>query len=125
MVPYQEALLSSAITEYNKNGNTALSMAISYSNINAYGDQDAIEIMKYLIKKGSDANRKKKEGITPLMHAAGSDYSVVQALLKEVPNIRVNTKDKDGYTALDYVPRYHESTKKILEARGAKSGKSV
>ena len=55
-----------------------------------------------LLKAGADVNAKDTNGVTPLMHAAGSctNPETIAVLLKAGADI--HAKDKLGHTALDH-----------------------
>lgn len=60
-----------------------------------------IEVVKKFVEYGTDVNQK-SNGLTPLMIAARSNKVEIVKFLLENPNIKINEKDSNGFTALKY-----------------------
>ena len=101
------------------NGNTPLMYAVSQCNY---------EMVKYLISKGANVNKKNNAGETPLHLASGYSYmgvcgydgrkSILKALIYNMADI--NAKDNDGNTPLHCATfkMHHELVDIILEYGG-------
>ncbi len=105
----------SGINQSNSDGYTPLSYAVIGRHT---------EIMKYLIEKGADVNVTTKSykfwGTTALMNAThNNNIEIVKLLLDH--GARVNPKDSQGKTALDYaIGPGRENVRELLLAHGAK-----
>jgi uncharacterized protein len=60
-----------------------------------------LEIVKKFVEYGADVNQK-SNGLTPLMIAARYNKAEIVKYLLENSNVKVNEKDSNGYTALNY-----------------------
>ena len=87
----------------NRIGKTALIMLCEYEKPNDGA------IINLLIKKGADVNVQENNGYTALMHAAFNYCNTCISILLLVPDIKVDTKNLDGETALD-LARQSENT---------------
>jgi ankyrin repeat protein len=92
---------------------TALTSAASSPN------QGAFEVVKLLLKRGSEVNVKSKNGWTPLMVACRMDRKEIVILLLEA-GAEVNVRSEAGDTPLGIAKRlgYREVTE-LLKAHGA------
>lgn len=102
-----------------ESGETALMQAIS--------DYKPVEVIQVMVKSGVNIDAKEKwYGKTALMMAAAKGRASVVKILLDA-GAKVNVKDKEGRSALDYFPvngfglsKAEIETAKILEKAGAK-----
>jgi len=88
------ALLSHEHTDADardEDGNSALVWA---------ADRGQYDCARYLMRAGADVNLAGKDGITPLICAAGGGFEQVVTILLNQQNIDVCHRDDEGYTAL-------------------------
>lgn len=93
-----------------KSGFTPLILAVINSNLN---------VIETLIECGAEVNTTEKNGFTPLILAAGSDFEAVKILIQSGAD--VNFRDNIGATALMYSSAYTKNSSiiKMLIQSGA------
>ncbi len=88
------------VNDQDRDGNTALMYAVAGG---------FLEIVKYLIAEGADANLQEREGQTALMIAIGIDEKIVRVLIEEA-HANLDLIDKSGKTALMIAVGYNNES---------------
>lgn len=82
--------------------------------------QNHLDVAKYLLNKGADANAVTQDGLTALHMAAQNGNIAIIALLLE-RGAKINPVDSKGWTPLDRAMKWgHADAAKFLRRRGGK-----
>ncbi|MEZ5040432.1 MAG: ankyrin repeat domain-containing protein [Saprospiraceae bacterium] len=83
-------------------------------------EDDKLDLVKFMIEKGTDVNAQNNEGWTPLMQAVeGGNMTIINLLLEKGADI--NQQDKEGHTALFVAAEEGDmEITKMLIQKGAK-----
>jgi len=97
----------------NKNGNTALAVAIN---------EDNLDISRLLLEKSHVNDRFEADATAAILAARSGNDEIIRQLSKMGADLSL--KDKSGLNALDYAEkRNHPSTKTLLVSLGVKSSR--
>ena len=84
-------------------------------------EDTGLEVVKLLVEHGADYNRQDDYSLTPLHHAAMRGYIKVVEFLLGQDNIDINSRDKQGSTALHIAATYRNVmiTQMLLEGNAS------
>ncbi len=105
----------------DKEGNDAFILVIKLSEYDR--NNNHLEIIKQLLNNKTDINYCNNNGITPFTGAVIKNWSTEVLDLLLAKGAKVNIKDKNGLTAMDYCP--NGKIKAYLKAKGALKGKKI